>query len=372
MMPLSDLFIERFLITPGEFSLLLSSYGIAAFFSSLCGVFLLDKFDRRRSLIFIYTGFVIGTFFCGLAPNYMALLVIRFTTGLFGGIIGALALSVISDVYLFKERGQAIGALMAAFSAAAALGVPAGFYLATEFGWRIPFFIISGVGLFILLGILKYFPPIRFNEDDQVDYPPYELLQKIFGDKNIRNALLLGIVVVFGHFLIIPFITPYMTRNVGFEQKQITLIYLIGGVLTVFTAPVIGRLTDKYGVIPLFFSLMILSFIPVVWLTNLGPTDIGLALVVTSLFFVLGSGRMLPPQSLITSAVGPDLRGSFMSLKSAFQQLSIAASSALGGFIVAFDDEEKVIGYEWVGYLSVIVCILAMIIAPRLRVAAGN
>ncbi len=372
MMPLADLFIEEFLITPGEFSLLLSSYGIAAFFSSLCGVFLLDKFERRNALIFIYSGFVIGTFLCGLAPNYMSLLVIRFITGLFGGIIGALALSIISDVYLFKERGQAIGTLMAAFSAAAALGVPAGFYLATEFGWRSPFFIIAGFGVFVFLGILKRFPKMVIKHEDQVDYRPYELLQKIFGNKNIRNALLLGVVLVFGHFLTIPFITPYMTRNVGFELKEITYIYLIGGLLTVFTAPLIGKLSDKYGVIPVFFIVMVLSFVPVIWLTNMGPATIPMALIVTTLFFVLGSGRMLPPQSLITSAVGPDLRGSFMSLKSAFQQLGIAGAAAVGGFMVAFDKEEKVVGYEWVGYLSVIICIGALIVTPKLKVAEGN
>jgi predicted MFS family arabinose efflux permease len=372
MMPLSDLFMQKFAITPGEFSLLLSSYGIAAFFSSLCGVFLLDKFDRRNSLIFIYSGFVVGTFLCGLAPNYMSLLVIRFITGLFGGIIGALALSIVSDVFVYKERGQAIGTLMAAFSAAAALGVPAGFYLATEFGWRFPFFIIAGIGSVILVTVYYKFPNIEINTEDRIEYSPYELLQRIFGDKNIVRALVLGFVVVFGHFLIIPFITPFMTRNVGFELQQVTYIYLVGGVLTVFSAPFIGKMADKYGVIPVFFILMVLSFIPVVWLTNMGPTAVSSALIVTSLFFVLGSGRMIPPQSLITSAVGPDLRGSFMSLKSAFQQLSIAGASAVGGFIVAFDEKDKVVNYEIVGYLSVGICILSMVLAPKIKVVKGN
>ena len=374
MMPLADLFIEKFGISTGEFSLLISSYGIAAFFSSLCGVFLLDKFDRRKSLLFIYAGFVVGTFLCGLAPNYVSLLVIRFITGLFGGIIGALALSIISDVYKFKERGQAIGALMAAFSAAAALGVPAGFYFATvsALSWRLPFFVIAGIG--VVLWILAYykFPSIKIDIADHVDYSPYELLRKIFGDKNIVNALVLGVVIIFGHFLIIPFITPFMTRNVGFEQLDITYIYLVGGLLTVVTAPFIGKLTDKYGVIPVFFTVMIISFVPVIWLTNMGPTAIPQALVVTSLFFVFGSGRMLPPQSLITGAVGPDLRGSFMSLKSALQQLSIAAAAAVGGIMISENEEAKLVGYDWVGYFSVAVCILAMVLTPRIKVAKGN
>ncbi len=372
MMPLADLFIEEFSISVGEFSLLISSYGIAAFFSSLCGVFLLDKFNRRKSLMFIYSGFLVGTTLCGIAPDYETLLVIRFITGLFGGIIGALALSIISDVYKFKERGQAIGALMAAFSAAAALGVPFGFYFATEFSWRFPFFFIAGIALVIWIIAYLKFPPIEINREEVVDYAPFELLQKIVTNKNILNALLLGFVVVFGHFLIIPFITPYMTNNVGFEDKDITYIYLVGGLLTVVTAPIIGKLTDKYGVNPVFYIVMIISFVPVVWLTNLGPVTIPYALVVTTLFFVFGSGRMLPPQSLITSAVGPDLRGSFMSLKSALQQLAIALAAAIGGIIISEDKDMKLVGYEWVGYSSIAVCIIAMILTPRIKIAKGN
>lgn len=372
MMPLADLFEQDFGITAAEFSLLISSYGIAAFFSSLCGVFLLDRFDRRKALLFIYAGFVIGTFLCGLCKDFMSLLVIRFITGLFGGIIGALALSIISDVYPFKERGQAIGALMAAFSAAAALGVPAGFYFATISGWELPFYIIAGMGAIIWCVAYFHFPSIPSSSEVIHKYGSWELLTKIFSDENSRNALVLGFIVVFGHFLIIPFITPYMIHNVGFAQQDITYIYLVGGLLTVLTAPFIGKLTDKLGVIPVFFSIMILSFIPVIWLTNLGQHPLWYALIVTTLFFVLGSGRMLPPQSLITSAVGPDLRGSFMSLKSAFQQLAIAMAAALGGVIIRQEEDQILLNYDYVGYLSVAVCIVAMILTPKIKVAEGN
>ena len=124
MMPLGDIFMRLFEIGPGQFSLLVSSYAIAAFLSSLLAVFYLDTFDRKRGLLIIYAGFTFGTILCGFAPSYPFLLAIRFTTGLFGGVIGAMALSIISDVFPFERRGKAMGYLMAGFSGAAALGVP--------------------------------------------------------------------------------------------------------------------------------------------------------------------------------------------------------------------------------------------------------
>ena len=69
IMPLGDIFIELFEISASEYSYLVSAYALAAFFSSLAGVFFLDRFDRKRALLFIYTGFAAGTFLCAFAEG---------------------------------------------------------------------------------------------------------------------------------------------------------------------------------------------------------------------------------------------------------------------------------------------------------------
>ncbi|MEM7102942.1 MAG: MFS transporter [Bacteroidota bacterium] len=374
MMPLGDIFMTLFGINPQQFGWLVSAYSIGAFISAMVGMFFIDRFDRKRALLFIYTGFVIGTLVTPFATTYPMILAIRFGTGLFGGMIGALVLSVVSDIFPFKRRGSAMGVLMAAFSAAAALGVPLGLYLTTQFSWHAPFYFIGSVGGLILMVILIKFPSMT-NHFEAVNREQgfLETITNITSDRNQVNALSTGIILILGHFIIIPFIAPYMTRNVGFSQNDITLLYFIGGSLTVFTAPMFGRMIDRLGAMRMFAILMVLSFIPVVWLTNLGVTPIPVALFVTSLFFVLGSGRMIAPQAMITASVGPKNRGSFMSVKSAMQQLAIALSAIISGAIVTFEEgTESLVGYEWVGYLSIIFSIIAILMARRLKVAKGN
>jgi predicted MFS family arabinose efflux permease len=373
MMPLGDLFMQLFLITPGEFSMLVSSYAVGAFISSLLGSFYLDLYDRKKALLFIYSGFKIGTILCAVSGTYVLLLSVRFITGLFGGMIGALVLSVVSDLYPFEKRGNAIGYLMAAFSAAAALGVPTGLFLADQFSWRAPFLFIGGAGFLITILITLKFPSLKAHLSEiDPNRSIKSIFLDIFTDRNQTNALLLGIILVFGHFVIIPFIAPYMTRNVGFTQGQITYIYLIGGILTVFSSPLIGKMTDRIGALKSFRILMVISFVPVILITNLPLVAVPVALVVTSFFFVFGSGRMIPPQTLITAAVGPKNRGSFMSVKSALQQLGIALAAAISGFIVTFDESEQLANYEWVGVLSIVVSLCAMMLAGKLIVAKGN
>ncbi|MEM6724945.1 MAG: MFS transporter, partial [Bacteroidota bacterium] len=352
---------------------------------------LIDRFDRKTALSFVYTGFVVGTILCAFAWGYYSLLIIRFLTGMFGGIIGAIVLSIVSDLFPFERRGSAMGILMAAFSAAAALGVPLGIFLADTFSWEAPFLFVGGVG--ILLTFLIFFrfpqmvehlradPTVLQTHDEILDEAPVTkvhkkslayVLKEIYQDRNQVNALTLGFVLVLGHFMIIPFIAPYMTRNVGFTQSQITYIYFLGGIFTVFSAPLVGKLTDRFGAKRVFAILMVLSFVPTIWITHMPVTMVAVALIATSLFFVLGSGRMIPPQAMITAAVGPSNRGSFMSVKSALQQAAIALASVVSGLMVTTSESEELIGYNYVGYLAIVICLIAIYLSRNLKVAAGN
>ncbi|NNF34162.1 MAG: MFS transporter [Saprospiraceae bacterium] len=372
IMPLGDIFIELFGISAAEYSYLVSSYAIAAFISSLFGVFLLDRFDRKKALVFIYTGFAIGTLMCAFAESYLALLLLRFGTGLFGGMIGALVLSVVSDLYLFKERGAAMGILFAAFSAASALGVPIGIYLAAKGDWQTPFLIIGIIGLAISTFIMFKFPSMTAHFQAVEKKPSFtETISAITDDSNQVNALLAGFILVLAHFMIIPFISPYMIKNVGFTQMEISYQFFLGGLATVVSAPIVGRLTDKLGVMKVFTVVMIISFIPTMFITTMGQQPLWYGLIFTTMFFVFASSRMISPNTIISASAPTANRGSFMSIKSALQQFAIFLSAIISGAIVTI--EEGVYQHYWyVGLLSVLFGIISIFLVKRLKVAKGN
>jgi len=365
--------MNTFAISPGEYSLLVSAYAIAAFCSSILGMFYLDFFDRKNVLMFIYLGFSVGTILCAFSDTYQTLLFMRFITGLFGGIIGALVLSIVADLYLFKERGKAMGVVMAAFSAASALGVPFGLYIAEGFGWEYPFLLLGGLGLVVSVFIYFYFPSMseHLTKLDR-NRNKKDTLFLIIKDKNQLTALIASMVIVLGHFLIIPFITPYMIRNVGLSQSDIVYIFLLGGIATIFSARIIGSMVDKYGVMPVFIVTMIICVIPTIGITHLGPASLVTALIFTTLFFVFGSGRMIPPNTLITAAASQENRGSFLSMRSGMAQLAIAFSAFLSGIIVTEMPDKSLINYNYVAYLSIVVCFLGLYLTSRISVAKDN
>jgi len=373
MMPLGPQLMRLFNINPTQFGLIVSAYTFSAGVSGFLGAFLIDRFDRKKAVQFMYLGFTVGTIACALAPNYMLLVLARALAGMFGGVMSALILSIVGDTFTYERRASAMGAVMAAFSFASVLGVPFGLYLANTFSWHAPFFFIGGLGVIVFVLITLVIPQMNAHvKKDIKPSSPIQVITNITSNPNQLRALLFMVLLMFGQFSIIPFISPYMVKNVGFTEHQLMYIYLIGGGLTIFTSPLIGKMADKYGKPKVFTIFAILTVIPLFLITNMPQIAIGWALVVTSMFFVTVGGRMIPAMTMITSTVKPQNRGSFMSINSSVQQLSASLASFIAGAIVMENADGKIEYYNVVGYIAISAGIIAIFIGTKLKVAEGN
>ena len=372
MMPLGDQLMKIFGITPQQFTVIVSAYTFSAGVSGFFSAFLIDRFDRKKALLTTYIGFTLGTLSLVLANSYELLVLARIFTGFFGGVIGALVLSIVSDLYAFKERGKAMGIVMAAFAMASVLGVPIGLYLASHFEWHAPFIFLGSLGILISITAFFVMPSMKGHIGESSAVNPIQVLKNIFSDTNQVLALSMGFVLIMGQFMIVPFFAPYMISNVGFTSDNIALLYMFGGGAVMFTGPWVGRLTDRFGANRIFTTALILSTIPILIFTNLPHVALYVALIVTTLFFVMTNARMVPMQTMTTAAVSPQTRGSFMSVKSSFQQLSAGSASLVSGLIVTQADNGELLNFSYVGVISVVISLTSLFIAPRLKIAVGN
>ncbi|WP_020537954.1 MFS transporter [Lewinella cohaerens] len=371
MMPLGKQFMELYDINPQQFSLLVSAYAFAAFAAGLFGAMFIDRFDRRHALLVVYLGFTIGTLACAFAPSYGIFLASRAFTGAFGGTLGALILAVIGDIVPFQRRGAAIGKIMISFSAASIAGVPAGIFLADEYGTSAPFLVVGALSCAFL--VLSYFviPPLRhhFQQKDGVtiNTSPREIIRLVSSDPNQLRALLFSLVLMLGHFTIIPFIAPYMQLNIGFTSREVALLYAIGGAVTVICLPLFGRLADRFGHILIFTLSSILALFSIFAITNLPPVILPLALMASASFFLVASGRNVPATTLVTSVVKPESRGSFMSIRASINEAGLALSSFIAGMIVIENPDGSLGHYQYVGYFAIIMSVVAIILARKLK-----
>jgi predicted MFS family arabinose efflux permease len=370
MMPLGGQLMRAFDISPAQFTHLVASYGLAAAISGFTGGFFLDRFDRKRSLIVLYTGFGLATLACGLAPTHHTLLAARLAAGAFGGLAGSMVTAMVGDVIPPSRRGRAMSLVMSAFPVASVLGVPAGLLLAGKFGWHAAFFLLAACALVNLILASLALPHIQTAVKN---HEPVKQMKAILSRGIHLRAFAVGMVLVMSGGLIIPFLAPSFVANVGLNETfQLPLAYAIGGCATAFSTPVIGWLSDHVDRLRLLAVMSACAVIVVFFITRLGQVSVAVASTMMALFMVTMSGRFAPAMTMITNAVEARYRGGFMSVNAALQQAASGLASILAGLFVTRDAAGHLAGLPTLGYVSAGFFVLTVLLAFELRAAAPH
>lgn len=372
MMPLGPILMAAFGIGTHEFGLLVASYSFSAAVSGILAATFVDLFERKRLLLIVFTLFGLATLACGLAPGYSTLILARGMAGVFGGIMGALVQTMIADAIPFSRRGRASGIVSSAFSLSTIAGVPLSLWLANHFGWRAPFVLIA-VLTTVFLGIgLRFLPQLRHHLSEEKRAHLLSATFSVLGDANHRRALFFSALIIFSGFTIIPYITVYAVNNVGIAQTDIPIVYLVGGSATFISARLIGHWADKHGKVEVYRLVALLAMVPTLVLTHAGVLPLWVWLIISASFFVLISGRMIPSMAIIASSAQPKLRGTFMSLNSTVQSLSMGLATTLAGFLTSLDASGRIVGYSLVGYVAVAANLVAIWFVSRIVMHGRN
>jgi predicted MFS family arabinose efflux permease len=297
----------------------------------------------------------------------------RCAAGAFGGVLGAMVQTMVGDLIPFERRGRASGVIMSAFALSTVAGVPLSLLLASHFGWRAPFILIAALAAVLLALGWRLLPTLRGHLPGAVTGEserarPLAAMLAVLGDANHLRALAFVSLIMLSGFMVIPYITIYSVANVGIRQEDLYLIYLAGGCATFFTSRLIGRLADRHGKVRIYRLVALCSIAPLLIQTHLPPVPLWLMVIASTIFFIFVPGRMVPAMAIITSAVKPELRGTFLSISGAMQQLASGTAAWIGGLIITQDAAGQVLRYGLVGWLAAAATLLAMTLAGRVQV----
>jgi len=369
VMPLGPQLLADLDIDAARFSWVVSAYTLAAGIASFLAAPWLDRVPRKAAYLALSLGLIAGTAACGWATNFPLLLAARGVTGAFGGVLGGLTMAILADVFPAERRGRATGTLMLAFSVASVAGVPLGIALGTRLGWQAPFFALTALGL-PLVGLAAWsLPPLAAHLDGPRRHPVAHLVETLTVPAHRRALALIALLMV-AAFAVIPFISTALVANGGVRQAQLPVVFVSGGLLTLLSTPLAGRLVDRFGAYPVLRGVVPLSAAMMLVVTQLPAVGVAGAAVVIAVLMATNSSRMVTAMSLITSSIEPLRRGSFMSVNSSVQHVASGLGTMLAGLIVEGGAGEPLRHFGTVGILAAVATVASLWVAARIRPVA--
>jgi predicted MFS family arabinose efflux permease len=366
MSPLGDMLMKSLNLQPSRFGIAVSAYAFSAGISGLLTAGFADRFDRKKLLLFFYTGFIVGTIFCSLAHSYYSLVVARIITGLFGGVIGSISMAIITDLFTLQQRGRVMGFVQMGFGASQVLGIPIGLYLANALGWEAPFLMVAGLAILIALFIAVRLKPVTAHLAMQSDKSVFRHLWHTVEKRNYRIGFAATALLSIGGFMMMPFGTAFAINNLHITNEQLPVLYMIAGVSALIIMPLVGKLSDKIDKFKLFAAASVWMMVVCILYTNLSVTPFWVV-VIFNIVMMMGIMSRMIPSTALTSAV-PEMkdRGAFMSINASMQQIAGGIAAAIAGMIVTQKDRYSPIEhYNTIGYVIVGVSILSIFLLSR-------
>jgi predicted MFS family arabinose efflux permease len=351
--PLGAILMPTLKITPAQFGMVVSAYAFSAGTSGLLAAGFADRFDRKKLLLFFYIGFIFGTFLCGIATDYNFLLIARTVTGVFGGVISSISFAIITDLFRMEVRGRVMGFIQMSFASSQVLGIPLGLYMANKWDWHSPFMLIVGVSIVTGVLIILYMKPINAHLQVQNKANAIVHLAKTVSNTSYLKAFAATTLLATGGFMLMPFASAFSVNNLGIPLDKLPMLYMITGIFSMASGPVIGKLSDTVGKYTVFFWGTMLSAAIVVVYCNLGVTPFWAVVIVSVIMFVGVSSRMISSSALMTAVPEPADRGAFMGVNSSIQQISGGIATFVAGLIVVQTASGKLENYSILGYTVV-------------------
>lgn len=366
MAPLGAVIMPALAIGTRQFGLVVSAYAFSAAISGLLTAGFADRFDRKKLLLFFYSGFVIGTLWCGLAQSFETLLMARIVTGLFGGVIGSVILAIAADLFAPEMRGRVMGVIQTAFAASQVLGLPVALFLTNRWNWHVPFIAMAGLGVVGGLVVIWQMKPVADHLKMPQEHSAFMHLVHTVTEPRHLLAFATTALLTTGGFMLMPFSSAFAVNNLGIALHSLPIIYLITGICTVFFGPMIGKAADAFGKRRVFAFGTILSIIMVLIYTHLGPTPVYGLVIVNAILFVGIFSRLIPFQALASTIPAPASRGAFNAISASIQQFSGGIASVIAGHIVSLGTDGKLQHFTVVGYVVIGTALVALMLVWRI------
>lgn len=206
---------------------IMSIYSLGFSTSLLFMTFLSQKFGMKKVIFSAVTMFTISSIFCGISPNFVTFIALRFTQGFFAGGIFPIATSYIGSEFNHDYKGYAMGVLGGTFALGNVMGPALGSIILNFVGngnWAYLFYINIFFGTLAMFLIWKNVDEVILNKDLK-----FEFFSILFA-----SLFVLSIMLFFTFLDVSNFITSITSFKVLLTLCMMIVSLLLSTLLTVY------------------------------------------------------------------------------------------------------------------------------------------
>lgn len=310
--------------------------------------------------------FIVGNMITAISTTYILLLGSRIITAVVTGVLIALAMAVASEAVPSEKRGGVISLIFAGFTIASVLGVPLRTAIGKWGGWHLAFWfttLLGGISLLTSsLSIPKGMKGTRSSLQKQIG---------LLAHTRIIIAFFIPALSIGATYTVYTYLTPLLLEVLFVPDQSISLVFLLYGVVSIFSTFIGGKLAARNGIGKLRYVFLMQA----VLLASLFVTSQSLVLALISLsgiallVYAMNATMQLYFIDVADKYV-PSARDLASSLTPVSVNVGIALGSTLGGWVTTHG---KLIDVSWMGAVVAIAASLLAFISYRFdRKATGQ
>lgn len=290
-----------------------------------------DRWGRRPFLIGGPLGLALTLVGVALSPNYLSVAIAVTLAGAFAGGFTGVLMAEVSARTVDRQRGRALGWVMAGQSFSLLLGVPLAAWAGSEIGWRGVTLAVGAIAVIATLGLVL--TTLRPAERGPAPAGPRPSMRGAMTGPVLR-LLAMGVAERVCYGLVVVYFATFLQATYGLSPAQIAIPLAIAALGNILGTVVGGQMADRLpNRLHVFAAAMAGSAVVALGLYGWTPGLVGTVALGFAYVFVNAIAR---PSLMAALANVPDsVRGTVLGLNVTSASFGWLGASALGGWVMS-------------------------------------
>ena len=343
---------EQFATTPFLINMSISIFTIALAMMQMVYGPLVDRRGRRKVLVPAIVLYVLVTIGATFVNSIGWLLVFRALQAVGIAAASVVATTVIGDLFQGRERGRAMGTFQMMVSLGPVIGPMVGGWIGGAFGVHGIFYVLTAVGMFMLLMIMRFLPETK-PEVASGDAFSFRDFSFVLSQKIGAAVLALGFVQYYSFYNFLVFLPDVLTVRYQLGAEEKGMVFLPLSLMIVIGSFLGGRFQERFNTRKFLIVSSSMNVVALLLFTLFAESGLPVLIVCISLFGLM-LGLSLPVQTTLLTEAFVGKRATAIGMYNFFRYMGMAAGPILGTPLYNYGGLALLYGFAAVFFSAVV------------------